>query len=215
MNKRAAIIFTFVLAVGLAAGCAQQPVSKALSPSEAHQKLLDILKEENNLRVITKEFKNALWIYLPFEKSFLEMKAKKKQPAGPSSAPTASPTIHFLEGDFNGQDFVIRYDIGSFKKYAKDFGYTSSFTEEYRANQRNILTAISRAYTGVEGSPTFFILVMADIVNGLETRIFLHIDDLKRAYSDQTFHGEYAKRVISDQPFGSHTIIGDTAGKHV
>ena len=56
---------------------------------------------------------------------------------------------------------------------------------------------------------------MADIVNGLEARTWLHLNDLKRAYTDQTFHGEYAKRVISEQPFGDPAIIGDALGSHV
>ncbi len=226
---------------------------KALSPSEAHHKLVNILKEENNLTVVTKEFDRSLWIYLPFEEGFLELKAKKEQAAAPSPESTSSPTIYFLEGEFNGQDFVIRYDIGSSKKYEKDVGYVSAFSEEYQANQRNILTAISRAYSNFEKitgedqlvervpgdvdfvgamknadhkrmvhsyvqtdkAPDIFVIVMADIENGLELRIFLHLTDLRRAYTDPSFHGEYAKRVVSEQPFGDSRIIGDKTGEHV
>ncbi|MCK4882588.1 MAG: hypothetical protein KAS92_06160 [Candidatus Omnitrophica bacterium] len=233
-------------------GC-EVPAPKALTPSEAHHKLVSILKEENGINVVTKEFKNALWIYLPLEESFLQLKANTKPAAAPSSTPESKTTVHFLDVEFNGQDFVIRYDIGPAKKYAKDPGYQSLASEAFQTNQRYILTAISRAYASfeeipdedrlaerVEGdidfldhaknadhkrmvhsyvktdrAPNIFVIVMADIENGIESRIFLHLKDLRRAATDATFHEEYAKRVISDHPFGDPAIVGDQAGAHV
>lgn len=200
--------------IALAAGCAQTPPKK-ISPSEAHQKLVNTLKEEYALDVTTKEFEDTLWMYFPLEENFLNMRVKDKGAAPSSSVASTPVAIHFLEGDFSDRQFTIRYDISPSKVYAKDPGYTLEFTEDYQAKQRNILTAISRAYADAEDGPTFFVLVAADIVRGLETRVFLHIDDLKRAYTDQTFHEEYAKRVISDQPFGDPAAIGDKTGKHV
>ena len=192
---------------------------------DAHQKLLTILEEENNLNVITKEFDNTLWIYLPSDNSFLEMKSKNEPAPPPSSSPSSSTTIYFLESEFDGRDFGIQYDIGPSKRYAKDPGYTSAFSEEYQMNQRSILGAISRAYSDFEEipdddqmadrAPNIFVIVMADIKNGVESRVFLHLKDLKRAYTDPTFHVEYAKRVISDQPSGNPAIIGDETGKHI
>jgi len=63
--------------------------------------------------------------------------------------------------------------------------------------------------------PDFFVIVGADIVNGLEAQVLFNFEDLKRAYTDQSFYGEYAKRVISEQPYGNIEIIGDKKGNHV
>ena len=63
--------------------------------------------------------------------------------------------------------------------------------------------------------PDFFVIIEADITNGLEARVLINLEDLKRAYVDQSFHGEYAKRVISDQPTGNKNIIGDKEGNYI
>jgi len=215
MHKHIATTFILFCVTALITGCGQPTTTKPLSPSEAHQKLIQILKEESNIEVVTKEFERTLWIYLPMAEGFLEMKAKDKPPAPPSDGPTTSPTVHFLEGTFEDSNFKIEYDISPSKKYAKDYGYSSSFSENYQTNQRNILTAISRAYSNSEEAPAFFVLVIADIVNGMEARTLLNLGDLKRAYTDQAFHGEYAKRVVSEQPRGDVEIVGDKEGKYI
>jgi len=221
MNRRLTIYVLLLSALGLATGCARAPSSEVLSPSEPHQRLIEILREENNLEVTTREFEHTMWIYLPLEESFFEMTAKRQRSHGPVDAKTA-PAIHFLEGEFRHPSFEIQYDIGPLKTYAKDPGYESKFSQDYQTKQRNILTAISRAYTGAgdsqideEKAPDLFMIVMADIVNGLEARTLLHLNDLKRAYTDQTFHGEYAKRVVSEQPAGNAAIIGDQEGEYI
>jgi len=56
---------------------------------------------------------------------------------------------------------------------------------------------------------------VADITGGLEARVLFVLKDLKRAYVDQSFHEEYARRVISEQPTGNKKIIGDKEGHHV
>ena len=243
----------FLLSLTLVLSGCHAPAPQPFSPSEAHQKLLQIIKEENQLDVVTREFGHTLWIYLPIERSFLEMKAKPEPAMGASAEAQNATTIYFLDGAFTDGVFRIRYDIGPAKQYAKDPGYTSAFSEEYQNNQRNILAAVSRAYADfepvpgedalrrrvpgdvdflgaaknashkqmvhdhvkTERAPLIFVLVMADIKNGLEARVTFHLNDLLRAYIDQTFHEEYNKRVISDQPVGDPAIIGDRAGAHV
>ncbi|HQP10258.1 MAG TPA: hypothetical protein PKV41_02600 [Candidatus Omnitrophota bacterium] len=249
MNK----FLSSLLVLVLAAGCGQPPQLPRISASEAHKKLVSILKIESNLDVTTKEFDQSLWIYVPFTESFLEMKAKQDPGPGPSDTPTQASAIYFLDARPVRDGFEIRYDIGPSKNYAKDPGYASTYSEKFQAAQRNILMAISRAYADfeevpgqdqlrqqvpgdvdfagasknashkqmvhdyikTEKAPLFFVIVLADIVNGLETRILLHLKDLKRGSTDQTFYEEYTKRVISEELTGNPAIIGDTSGRHV
>jgi len=65
-----------------------------------------------------------------------------------------------------------------------------------------------------ETTPDFFVVVIADIVNGIETRMYLHLQDLRRAFVDQGFGEEYVRRVVTDQ-LGDDRIIGDTGGDHL
>jgi len=48
----------------------------------------------------------------------------------------------------------LEYDVEPSKGYAKDFGYTSQFSEHYKTAQRQILAAVSRAYANFEESPS-------------------------------------------------------------
>jgi hypothetical protein len=215
MNKRKTATFILFLFLTITTGCGQQQPAKALSPSDAHQTLVRLLKEENNLKVVTKEFEHTLWVYLPSEENFFQMKAKSGRPQGPSG-PTVLPAIYFLDGKFEDENFEISYDIGPSKNYAKDPGYTSQVSEAYQIKQQNILAAIYRAYAGSgDKAPDFFVIVMADVVNGLEYRILFYLKDLIRFSTDQTFLDEYQKRFVSKQPFGDTAIIGDKKGNHI
>ncbi|MGE0268569.1 MAG: hypothetical protein AB7S78_08970 [Candidatus Omnitrophota bacterium] len=63
--------------------------------------------------------------------------------------------------------------------------------------------------------PDFFVVVIADIEKGIESRSLFYLQDLRRAHVDPNFMEEYAKRVITDQPIGHSVIIGDKTGQYV
>ncbi|MCR4336195.1 MAG: hypothetical protein NUV91_00090 [Candidatus Omnitrophica bacterium] len=63
--------------------------------------------------------------------------------------------------------------------------------------------------------PEFFVIVIADIVTGIETQTFLRFEDFKRVNIDPYFAIEYVKRMISDYPQGDPKIIGDHRGTHL
>lgn len=195
-------------------GCSPKTKPGALSPSQSHEKLAQILKEENNLDVTMNEFEHTFWIYLPLEENFLQMKAKPQGSIN-SDQSSVKPGIKFLEGTYHNRNFNLKYDIAPLKSYAKDYGYTSQMSDGYITKQRNILTAIYRAFSDADNPPLFFIIVIADIVNGLETRITIHYHDLIRANMDQTFLVEYSRRAISEQPTGNKAIIGDRTGEYI
>ncbi len=210
--------FPFLLIVFF--GCAQPAAEDPLAISDPLNKLIRVCYEENNLDVTVTPFDHTVWIYLPLEENFLETKATSRGPLN-SDQPSISPSIKFLNGRFADGQFFLKADIAPSKGYPKDYGYTSQFSEQFKTAQRQILSAISRVYSPLSETPDkddvpeFFVLVIADITNGLETKTLLNFEDLKRAHIDQSFHGEYAKRVISEQPLGNAKIIGDKKGNYI
>ena len=215
--------FLFSLSLGIL-GCEKTQAPQPLPLSEAHQKFLKLCQEEYQLDIKLFPFENTLWIYLPLDKNFIEMKAN---PGGPkeSDQPKEARRINYLNGKFEDQTFKITYDITPGKSYEKEYGYGNTYSEEYQNKQRNILTAIHRVYMQMESSdpkqpapekvPDFFILVAADIATGIETQMIINFGDLKRVLTDTGFQEEYVKRAIIDYPIGHPDIVGDREGKHL
>jgi len=241
----------------LVLGCSHPskiPELKELTRSTAEHKLIKICKDDYKLNIITQSFKNTLWVYLPTEESFIELKASKEGPKLVTEGKEKF-TVNFLDGQFENNAFSLQYDITLSKSYNKSFGYTSSTTQKYQSDQRNILTAIFRTYGSIgekkepdtykkevfkkmtehnpstktkeqgaaaspfskktHKAPDFVVIVLSDIKLGLETKMFIHFEDLKRAMHDFSFQEEYAKRAVIDQPIGQANIIGDKDGHHL
>ncbi len=216
-------IIIYFCVLSILGGCAAPPApSRKLS--DAEKKLIEICKNEYKFDVVLKSLDNTVWIYLPKTESFLDLKANEKG-AQSSSEPKESVSIKFLDGNFTDRTFKLEYDIGPVKTYAKDYGFSTQFNEQYQKDQRNILTAVYRAFSDLRVSdpnaptdvkaPNFFIIVIADITKGIEARIIFYFKDLLRGMSDPLFQEEYTKRFISDYPSGNQAIIGDKEGTHL
>lgn len=216
-NKRAlAVILIF-----LAAGCSKLELPPITTLSAAEKRFNHICQEEYNFTPVTFRLRNTVWIYIPLEKDIFAFKASDQ---GPSNSTEASKSfaINYLDGSFTDATFRVQYDIGPVKKYAKDPGYTTVYSDQFQERQRAILTAIFRAYGELptdkrspDRAPDFFVLVIADIKTGLETKTIFYFPDFKRAMTDQFFYEEFTRRTVSDDPVGDTAIIGDTAGKHL
>jgi len=202
-------------------GCSKLSPPPVQTLSEAEKKFNQICQEEYNFTPVVFRLTNTVWIYIPLEQNIFEFKVSDK---GPSSSTQASKSfaINYLEGQFANGQFMIQYDIGAVKKYAKDPGYSTSYTEEFQKKQRGILTAVFRAYAELptdkrspDMAPDFFVLVIADIKTGLETKTIFYFPDFKRAMTDQFFYEEFTRRTVSDDPIGQNHIIDDRNGAHL
>jgi len=233
-------------------GCAQQKKVETIPPTEAHEKLKRVFKEEFNLDAVTKAYNNTLWVYLPLNEPYLKYTSSG---LGPVKSPEAQSKliIKYLDGKVQDNSFNITYDIGTDNKYKNDRGIGSRFTEEFSVRQQHILTAINLAYGDSEKSPDgnehvesipgdrnflgykenaahkrlvhdyvstdkvpdFFVVIIADIETGIETKMTIYLQDLLRAFYDQGFGEEYVRRLIVDQPIGYDKIIGDKSGEHI
>lgn len=218
LNRPQIIGFVFLIFV---LGCAKKEPPDISTLSQASQKFIELAKSEYNLDIVLTPIQNTLWVYLPLEEHFLDLKASEEGPQSSGEA-RESLVINFLDGRFEKGAISLRYDIGLTKSYAKSYGYKTAYTEQYRQKQQNLLTALYRSYGHLAvaskeagGIPEFFVMAAADIINGLELQTLVHVQDLKRVFEDQSFHEEYSRRAISDYPMGHTAIIGDKEGRHL
>ncbi len=200
-------------------GCSKPP-TPPVTLTQAHEKFLKLLDEEYELDVVTRALNNTMWIYLPMEEDLFNFKASQEGAKYATEA-TKTHAVNFVDGQFEDHVFKIQFDITPSKKYAKTFGYSTGYSKPYSAKQRKILTALSRSYFEVEENsrdnkvPDFFVMVIADITKGIETKMLFHFKDLKRGMLDPSFYEEYTRRIVVEDTTGHTDIIGDRAGKHL
>jgi hypothetical protein len=145
-------IFLSILLLISLSRCAPAPV-KGVPLTSAQEKLQTILRGEHKIETVLKAFDNTLWIYVPLERNFFQTKASEKNDQGDPKQATESPSIYFLDGKFAENKFVIEYDIGKSRKYTQDYGYDSTYTEEYNTTLRQIFQTITRAYGSAQVNP--------------------------------------------------------------
>jgi len=227
-----------ILILAVIFGCSPVPARKTLS--EAHEKFLKICEETYGLKVILTPLKNTVWIYIPIKGNIYDLKATKSSDS--SQKPTPKPSINFIEGDFKNSSFKIDYDISITNAYPQKGGYSISQNEEFNKAYRHIYEAILRSYFDVEKlpgqrefedprrntirekmiethirtekTPDFFIVVFADVTNGIQSKTIFYIEDYKRYATQSLPYDEYAKRLISEVT-GVEEAIGDLTGEHL
>jgi hypothetical protein len=200
-------------------GCAK-PTIQTIPPSEAEKNFIRICKDDYQLDVLTRQTGETLWIYVPVKFSIVDYKST--DPMFTSFMNKLKKfSVQFIDGKFEADAINIDYDISPSKTYSKDRGFTSIYTEEFKKAQRDLYTAIYRGFadsasTADRKAPQFFVIVLADIVKGMEFESIVYWQDLNRAFSNppDLTQEEYAKRYVSDLR-GNSNIIGDTAGTHL
>lgn len=71
------------------------------------------------------------------------------------------------------------------------------------------------AHFDKEPVPNFFVIIVADIVKGLDIKMTIAFSDLRRVMTDPSFTEEYSRRAIYEQPSGNIDIIHDKEGKYI
>ncbi len=191
----------------LITGCGLRDENQLYSRSAAEEKFIKICKEEFNWDVSTKLVGNTLWIYLPFEKDIFQLKANR-------FGQTNRCLIGYLESDFTEKVFYFEYQIMPLLKTEEAKGYTYSLTESMGEDFQNLLNVIYRVYFNAQEEPEFYVLVMADIINGVEIIYTIYGLDLKKIYNHAIPGEEYYKRIPQDIK-GDLAIIHDRSGRHL
>jgi hypothetical protein len=200
-------------------GCAK-PTIQTIAPSEAEKTFIRICKDDYQQDVLTKQTGETLWIYVPVKFPLVDYKSTDPMFTSFMSQ-LKKFSVQFIDGKFEAGTINVDYDISPSKTYSKDRGFTSIYTEEFKKAQRDLYTAIYRSFadsasTPDRKAPQFFVIVLADIVKGLEFESIVYWQDLNRAFSNppDLTQEEYAKRYVSDLR-GNTNIVGDTTGTHL
>lgn len=240
---RCLTLVTIALCLLTASGCFHAPPPPERTRRAADERLQKICQEDYHLNVVIKPLKNTVWVYLPLKEKFFDYKAMEQKDNKPPKA-NSSRVIKFLDGEWADKNFNFKFAVIDEVNYPlPDPGFSSYFPESFTNAQRNILTAIFRAYGDLEKvpgdiefvnqarqlqhenlvkayiktdkAPDFFVMVITDITRGIESRVELYFPDLLRGSTDPSFTEEYQKRMISKELKGYVAAIDDTVGEYL
>ncbi len=205
--KSCLTILSSLLIVILISGCGLNEEEQLYSRSIAEGKFIQICKDEYNLDVNTKFAGNTLWIYIPYQRDILTFKATDS----PQMSKFAVP---FVKGSLAEERFYFEYHIIPMVKPEEHKGYTTDFSEKVTEDFYHLLNVIYRVYFNAQQQPEFYVIVMADIVNGVEFMRTIYNEDLKKIFNHVITTEEYSRRILQDIN-GSPEIINDRIGKHL
>lgn len=214
MIKSRAILGICLFGAAFLASCSKVTPPKIRPVTEAHQKFVTMCREEYKLPAVAEALKHTVWIYVPLQDNLMQLAAT---PDGPHKSGNSEerPAVKYLESSYDNRRFLITHDIRPEKTYAQSQGYKMDYTSAYRLTSQHILTAVSRAYFQAADAPQFFVVVTADVKNGVEIENIFYLEDLKRYMTMESIpQEEFLKRNIYEVK-GKTDWIGDTAGRHL
>lgn len=224
-------------------GCGNPAPIVGRTRDEAEKRFIEIVEEKYQYPMVVRQVENTLWIYLPIKEPLIHIKASKE---GPNKVNQASEklSLKFIDTKYDGKKFLIEYDIGTSENYPQSFGYTSVYGEGFQKIQSNIFGALQRAYFDVglvpgdvkyfdpkkdkthtdfvnahvntDKPPEFIVLVITDIVNGIEIINTFSFEDFKRirSHTPTLSQSEYVNRNLS-RVEGNQAAVDDLIGRHV
>ncbi len=238
MNTKHFKILAITLFTTFLAGCSTRPSLKSLD--EAHEKFLQYCKEDG-IEVVLTPLKNTLWIYVPIKEDLFKIKGTGLG-VTKSSDGEKKPKINFLDTTFENSSFKISYDIMPAMNYPQSFGYEMLAEKIYSLRYRTIYNNISRTYVNIEkipgerdfvnpsrndkrkklvdsyiqrvNVPEFFVIVFADTINGIESKVIFNFTDYKKQISQAMALDEYQTRTINEFA-GNKVVIGDLKGEYL
>ena len=207
------IFYIFLLGIIWVTGCSKAAPPEKMPLTEAHQKFLKLCQEQQ-LNAIFKPRQHTAWIYVPLREDLLRLAAT---PEGPKRSETSEerPAVKYVDSAYKNQRFVITYDIHPDKTYAQNQGTKLDYLPLYHQISRKIMTAISQAYFDAADAPSFFVVVITDVLNGVEIENIFYLEDLKRYMTFENIpQEEFVKRSLYEIK-GKAEWIGDTQGRHL
>lgn len=222
--KKLGVFFSIVSI--LIVGCSKSPPP----PSTFHEANQEFLTEVNATLKYPAQLQTmneTIWIYIPIEETLLSAKATKKfaifsfgQTERESSvAQSSKDSIYYLDSKFKKGEFQIAYDISPLKSYPPPTvpGYETSVSDIYRTMQQTILQSVAKYYFEIKDAPPkFIVLVITDVIAGIEVETIMYLEDLKRIMSlaAPLPPSESNQRFISEFR-GNEEAIGNKKGSHL
>lgn len=214
MKKSCFLLGICLVLPGLFAGCSKTTPPAPRPLSEAHQKFLKICREEHKLKVVLKPLSNTLWTYVPLDDDLMKV-SSTPEGARKSDMGEEHPSVKYLESVHNDRRFKITYDIHPDKNYLQSPGYRLAYSSAYQKISQQVLAGVSRAYFEAADAPQFFVVVIADVKNGVEMENIFYLEDLKQYMAFGALpQEEFVKRSIYEAR-GKTDWIGDAQGRHL
>jgi len=213
--------------------------SLVVTLDEAHQKFVEYCLEDG-LTVHLTPLTNTLYIYVPLEFSLLNVKADGYGIAL-SDVRKEDPSLKFIDTKIEEGSINVRYDINNSVSYDKIMGYAMGYHQNFGTIHKAIYNNIYRTYIEldqipgertfvdpgreekrnrlIEGYldrvevPEFFVIVFADITNGIEMKITFAFDDYKKEVTQAIAMEESVVRRITEVS-GNKDAIGNKTGDY-
>ena len=206
-SARAARNSLITALIFLIPGCSAAPgpsyTIKNLSAS-----LSEICKNEYNIPIVSKLQGQTLWVYIPLEEElFIETDKPEEY--------SKKFEVKSIDGSLSGGSINLGYDIQEIPE-AKE-SQNKKFNPQAMDKINKILRSLRRVVFSLRHDkyePKFFIIVAADIKNGIELIEITYIDDLKKAFYGIISWSEYQQRSLQDIKV-SLEAIGDFKGRHL
>ena len=167
------------------------------------EKFTTICKHEFRINIKTFRVGKTLWIYAPIEEPIFKFKA---------SADDAPDSYIDPKSIFDGNKLTTNYSIKPLESINK--GITSAQTDKGNKYFSNIFEAIYSSFGDSKEDIDFFVVVISDIVNGVDIIYQIYKPDLIKMFSNTLGLTEPTYRIFTDT-LGSSKIIGDRSGKHI
>ncbi len=243
MKKTFPLLPLFLFIIILLVGC-EKPRPPITTLTAAQEYFLKICREELKYDVTVIPQGRTMWVYVPLRDGIVDFRAAPKNQA-PKASMMESWSLSFLEAVFDHptKTFLVSYDLEKTRKYDQKMTYQNKYADEYSKKQRDILTALTRAYFDVgqvsaslavendvvqkmknnphspvskDPPPEFFVMVFADTKNGVAIKAINYFEDMKMALSNPPAitNEEYGKRYVFEM-FGDEKMVGDKTGTNL
>ncbi len=193
---------------------------KKIADKEAGQ-FLPLFKKakEGKLDISTRRVGKTEWIYLALDEPIFFLKSNK---AGENPRNTAMPfSLLSLEATFEREAFRFEYDIVKDVMPPEGGTYGYGYNEKYTYKRQLIYQGIQEIFFNLaedektkETAPVFFVIVIADIKNGVASKNTFYLPDFQLLMTGGIPFEEYYLRELSDV-FGDENLIGDRTGRNL
>ncbi len=205
----ASVILLCLIVTLLLAGCSQkkeEPYTRTESEIEFNR----ICEEEYDWNIHTKFVGNTFWVYHPYNEQIIKYTASR------FLVPTSKFLVDFAEGQFSEDTFRLKYQITELSAVTENSGIATDLMLEAKEDYYNLVNVILRVFFNMQAKqqPEFYVIILADIYNGVELSYTIYHEDLKKTISQAIAGFDYSKRILQDFK-GNMLIVGDEVGEHL
>ena len=203
-SAKPALLVNLLIFLCLVFGC-----SSSTEPTYTKENIVDsiqdICRKEHNIEVEARLVGRTLWVYLPLENLFSVSEKPEKF--------TQKFVIEQNQGQFSEGTLKVGYLIKPIptKEELNNFGYDKAASDKFYKVLRVLRRIVFSTKHSDENAPRFFVLVMADIKNGIMIQQVFYYLDLKKVSYNFISAEEFSHRSLQDSE-KSPQIIGDRQG---